>query len=99
MQRVFKRQDRPKLGDAVDRLANITAQPNSAVLIGLDNHFDHWTVLKAVGPAHLELFDSSGYARVRIANCRMSDEEKLVARREHVIRPRAVFQIRAGISG
>ena len=51
-------------------LRELTAQPRSAVVIELSGDVRHWTVLQCVGKHSLELFDSSGMERVKLANCR-----------------------------
>ena len=89
----YKSCERASVGEVVKRLADLTREPHTAVLLSLAGHFDHWTVLKRVGRHALKLFDSDGHARVRIAECRMSYERHLKRTPEHVIHPPAVFQI------
>ncbi len=85
VRRVLKRKGQPPLRDLLPCIASLIEEPNSAVLISLMGHLDHWTVLRKVGRTSLELFDSSGFARVKIANCRMSYEQPASLSREHVI--------------
>jgi hypothetical protein len=93
--RVLRRKDRPTLQDLLPRLADLVRQPNTAILLTLSGHLDHWTVVGEVGRNTLELFDSSGFARVAIANCRMLYEWPCApGKREHIINPRAVFSVR-----
>src|SRR5829696_7900145 len=69
------RRGEPRTLDAIlRRLAELTQQPRSAVLICLTGHLDHWTVLRRVTGQSLTLFDSSGCARISLANCRSSAE-------------------------
>ena len=93
VKRVLKRKERPPLRDLLPHIASLVEEPNSAVLFSLVGHLDHWTVLRKVGRTSLELFDSSQFARVKIANCRMSYEPPASLSREHIIHPRAVLRV------
>jgi hypothetical protein len=50
-------------------LAELTKQPASAVVMELSGDVRHWTVLRRLGKHSLELFDSSGMERVKLASC------------------------------
>ena len=93
VKRVLKRKERPPMREFLPRLGNLVEQPSSAVVIALAGALDHWTVLRKVGRTSLELFDSSQFARVKIANCRMSYEQPASLSREHIIHPRAVLRV------
>ena len=92
--RVLQPRERPSISEMLHRLSDLAAVPTSSVLIGLQGHHEHWTVLRKVGRATLQLFDSTGLTHVNIANCRMSYEPAMSARREHVIHPRGALRIR-----
>jgi hypothetical protein len=83
--------DRPPLGQLLEKLAPTVENPKSAVILSLSGSLDHWTVLRRINRASLELFDSSGHARVKIANARMLYEPATARSVEHVIYPRAIF--------
>src|SRR4051812_8247502 len=86
----------PRTLDAIlRRLTELTQQPRSAVLICLTGHLDHWTVLRRVTGPSLTFFDSSGCARVSLANCRSTAKQARGARRSHVIEPKGIFLMRA----
>ncbi len=64
------RRSEPRTIDAIlRRLAELTRQPRSAVLIRLTGYLDHWTVLKRVTSQSLVFFDSSGHARASLTSC------------------------------
>ena len=71
-----------------------TSKTRVATLIRIRGCLDHWTVVKRVTAHSLELFDSSGYAGVRLANCR-TEEEWVLGGREYVIQPQRVLLIAA----
>ena len=86
----------PRTFDAIlRRLAELTQQPRSAVLICFTGHLDHWTVLRRVTGQSLTFFDSSGCARVSLANCRSSAERPRGVRRVHLIEPKGISLVRA----
>jgi hypothetical protein len=58
----------------IAHLAELTKQPASAVVLELSGDVRHWTVLRRVGKHSLELFDSSGMERVKLASCRLKHE-------------------------
>jgi hypothetical protein len=89
----FSLQERASVREVVGRLADLSREPHTAVLLSFAGHLSHWSVLKKVGRRSLKLFDSSGHARVRIATCRMSYERHLIGTRENVIHPSALFRI------
>jgi hypothetical protein len=90
------RRGEPRTLEAIlQRLSELTQQPRSAVLICLTGHLDHWTVLRRVTGHSLTFFDSSGCARVSLANCRSPVERSRGARRVHVIEPKGIFLVRA----
>jgi hypothetical protein len=92
-QRAIKRRTRPSLKALMPELADWTAVPGSAVLIGFDGHLNHWTVLRRVTASSLVLFDSSGHSRVSIGCCRMAYERSPTRKREHVIDAGGVFRL------
>jgi hypothetical protein len=55
----------------------------------------HWTVLRRVGKHSLELFDSSGMERVKLASCRLKYEWAHNGSREYILRRRRVLLISA----
>lgn len=93
VRRIGKRDEPLSLPAMLARLAELAAAPQSAVILSLCGHLDHWSVLRRVTATSLELFDSYGFARVAIANCRMSTEPPLPSRREHVLHARALLQV------
>ena len=72
--RLLKRRERPPLRKVLPRLARISEEPNTAILVSFLGHLDHWTVLRRVSKTSIAFFDSSGFKRVVIANCRMTYE-------------------------
>jgi hypothetical protein len=76
-------------------LRELSAQPRSAMVIELSGDIRHWTVLRRVGNHSLELFDSSGIKRVRLASCRLTHEWAHNDGREYVLRRRRVLLISA----
>jgi hypothetical protein len=80
----------------VRRLSELAGEAGCAVLIGLAGYLNHWTVLRGVTQHCLPLFDSSGYARVRLANCRKSKDWELGGAREYLIKPKGVLLLTAG---
>ena len=72
----------------------MTGEPHQAVVMVYNGYRDHWSVLKRVGKTSLVLFDSGGYSRIAIANCRMSYERPLRGKREHAINPKGMFCLR-----
>jgi hypothetical protein len=62
-------------------------------LIRLASDLDHWTVLRRVTSRSLTFFDSSGCARVSLANCRSTAERSRGARRVHIIEPKGIFLV------
>jgi hypothetical protein len=88
------RRGEPRTFDAIlRRLAELTQQPRSAVLICLAGYLDHWTVLRRVTGQSLTFFDSSGYARVSLTNCHSKRPRE--ARRAHLIERKGVFLVQA----
>jgi hypothetical protein len=77
----------------VSHLAELTKQPASAVVIELSGDVRHWTVLRRVGKHSLELFDSSGMERVKLANCRLKHEWAHNGSREYILRHRRVLLV------
>jgi hypothetical protein len=71
----------------IAHLAELTKQRASAVVMELSGDVRHWTVLRRVGKHSLELFDSSGMERVKLASCR------LIGSREYILRRRRVLLI------
>lgn len=66
----------------------------AAMVVCLNGHLDHWTVLERVSATTLELLDSDGLSRVKLANCRLAGERSRHLGRQHIIRPKDVLQIR-----
>jgi hypothetical protein len=77
----------------IAHLAELTKQPASAVVMELSGDVRHWTVLRRVGKHSLELFDSSGMERVKLASCRLKHEWAHNGSREYILRPRRVLLI------
>jgi hypothetical protein len=75
-----------------------TAQPRSAVVIELSGDIRHWTVVERVGKHSLELFDSSGMERVKLASCRLKHEWAHNDSREYILRRRRVLLISGNAS-
>jgi hypothetical protein len=89
---VLKRGDRPPFEKLAGLLKRRLERSDTAILISLNGHLDHWTVLRRVNHTTLTLFDSSGFARIALANCRTS-YQRSTTKLEHIVRPRALFQI------
>jgi hypothetical protein len=96
VRRVGRRGERLPFEAMLARLIELAAAPHSAVILSLCGHLDHWSVLKRVTATSLELFDSYGFIRVAIANCRMSHEPARPSQREHVLHARALLHLTAG---
>jgi len=79
----------------IAHLAELTKQPASAVVLELSGDVRHWTVLRRVGKHSLELFDSSGMERVKLASCRLKHEWAHNGSREYILRRRRVLLISA----
>src|SRR5918995_1180215 len=79
----------------IAHLAELTKQPASAVVMELSGDVRHWTVLRRVGKHSLELFDSSGMERVKLASCRLKHEWAHKGSREYILRRRRVLLISA----
>jgi hypothetical protein len=62
------------------RLSELAGEAGCSVLIGLAGYLDHWT----------------GVTRVRLANCRTSDDWELGTAREYLIKPKGVLLLSAG---
>jgi hypothetical protein len=77
----------------IAHLADLAAQRGVAVVIQLAGDVRHWTVIKRVSKHSLELFDSSGMERVRLASCRLKHEWAHNAGREYVLHRRRVLLI------
>jgi hypothetical protein len=77
----------------IAHLAELTKQPGSAVVLELSGDVRHWTVLRRVGKHSLELFDSSGMERVKLASCRLKHEWAHNRGREYILRRRRVLLI------
>jgi hypothetical protein len=77
----------------IAHLAELTKQPASAVVLELSGDVRHWTVLRRVGKHSLELFDSSGMERVKLASCRLKHEWAHNGSREYIVRRRRVLLI------
>ncbi|MBB3930025.1 hypothetical protein GGR25_001064 [Kaistia hirudinis] len=69
-ERPFHGQKRVPSNDVLLWLDQALPQTNSAVLVGLEGEFDHWTVAHRFTTAYLAFFDSAGFSRVRIERCR-----------------------------
>jgi hypothetical protein len=96
--RVAKKQDRVDKPQLLQLLTSISQEPRSAALIAVTGRMNHWTVLKSVARTSLELFDSDGYARVKLTNFVLPKEPPKTGR-EHVICPRDVFKVTLCDSG
>lgn len=83
---LIPRQSRPSFPMLLKEFRQITDQPNQAVVFTVEGFISHWTVLRRVGDRHLVLFDSSGYHRLTLANCRMPYEAPRKSR-EHSSHP------------
>jgi hypothetical protein len=79
----------------IAHLAELTKQRASAVVTELSGDVRHWTVLRRVGKHSLELFDSSGMERVKLASCRLKHEWAHNGSREYILRRRRVLLISA----
>jgi hypothetical protein len=87
------RQARPSFKVLLDEFRQVAAQPDQAIVFTVEGFISHWTVLRRVADRHLVLFDSSGYSRLTLANCRMPYEPARNGR-EHIIPPEAAFLLR-----
>jgi hypothetical protein len=58
------------IDDLIDHLRRLVEFPSSAVLIGIGGQLDHWSVLSSISDHYLNLFDSGGFQRIQIDNCR-----------------------------
>lgn len=85
------RRDRPTFKSLLDRFRETVSLPNRAVILTVEGHISHWSVLYGVANRYLLLFDSSGYCRLSIRNCRMPYEPSRPVFREHIIPPEAAF--------
>jgi hypothetical protein len=91
--RLVPRQARPSFPALLDKFRQIVAQPTQAIVFTVEGSISHWTVLRRVANQHLVLFDSSGYNRLMLSNCRMPYEPSCKSR-EHIIPPDAAFIVK-----
>jgi hypothetical protein len=66
--------------------------PLATAMIVLDGHYCHWSVVEAVTPTSLLLFDSDGLRRVR--HRRLAKSSRIARRRTVMIVPQHVYLIR-----
>jgi hypothetical protein len=85
--------ERPSIRHFVSELRKSTMEEESAVVLGVTGHLEHWTVVKAVSDENLELFDSDRNERLKRSRCRMTYERPLSKRHEYVLSPNAAFRI------
>ena len=93
LQRPFKTNERPSVQQLVARLKHLSRAPQTALLFALRGYLDHWTVIRAVEKASLGLFDSSGFRRVSLSNCRMSYDKLCISRRQHILNVGSIFVV------
>jgi hypothetical protein len=86
---------RPSLDDAIGHLRSELRRPATALLLGLGGEYDHWTVVRRITRASILLYDSAGYSRIAIRECRMGHETRRSAQCAHVIGPGSAFVVRA----
>ncbi len=91
------RTDRPSFTEFLPVLINSLRQPGQAVLLSVFGSLNHWTVVRRVSRGSLILFDSSGYTRITLAACRMSNERPKAKGRQHIVPPDAVFSVSCGL--
>lgn len=87
------RRGQPTFKSLLDRFRETVSPPNQAVILTVEGYISHWTVLYGVTNRYLLLFDSSGYYRLLIANCRMPYEPARPGSRNHIIPPEAAFVV------
>ena len=77
----------------VAHLGELTSKPGSAVVVELTGDIRHWTVVERVGKHSIELSDSSGMQRVKLASCRLKHEWAHNGSREYILRRRRVLLV------
>lgn len=90
---LLPRHQRPNFPEFLGILRDTVAEPHQAVIVTVDGFLSHWTVVRAVTETSLLLFDSGGFDRITIANCRMTYEAKRRSR-EYLFPSRAAFLVR-----
>lgn len=75
-------------------LAEVVSRGATAVLVRLAGYVDHWTVLRSVTPHCLQLFDSSGHARINLANCR-AKRDRSFRGRQHLLSAEGLLLVSA----
>ena len=85
--RPLKRSPALPIKQLIDQLRRLVECPNSAVLIGIGGQLDHWSVVSSISSHYLNLFDSGGFQRIRIDNCRARHERRRPSPVEHVLAP------------
>jgi hypothetical protein len=90
---LLPRHHRPAFPEFLNILRGTVEVPNQTVIVTIEGFLSHWTVLRAVSESSFQLFDSSGYDRITIANCRMTYEPKRVSRREYLFPAKAAFVV------
>lgn len=70
-------------------LARHLALPGSAVIVGLERPWDHWTVVRKATPRRLLLLDSSGESQLPLRACGQH-----CTRRSSLLRPDNVFLLK-----
>ena len=85
---------RPPLDHAIGHLRAELQRPGTSLLLGLGGEYDHWTVAHRITHASILLYDSAGYSRVAIKECRMVHETDRSAKCPHIIGPGSAFVVR-----
>lgn len=86
---------RPPFDRAIGHLRAELQRPATSLLLGLGGEYDHWTVAHRITRASILLYDSAGYSRVAIKECRMTHETDRSAKCPHIIGPGSAFVVRA----
>lgn len=85
---------RQSIRRAVDRLRLELMEPGTAVLLGLEGKYNHWTVSYRITATSILLHDSIGLKRLAIRDCRMTHEAK-DSERLNLIGSGSAFVVRA----
>ncbi len=88
---LLPRRQRPTFLEFLDALRDTLAEPNRTVIVEIKGALSHWTVVRAISETSFQLFDSSGYDRLSIANCRLPHEAKSEARRDYIFPSKSAF--------
>ncbi len=88
---VFEEKE-PTLADFWSSMAHHLAQPSRAILLGMGNVYDHWTVVHRITEKRIMLFDSGHLKYLNKCVCTTQNPDQI---RRHLIMPRRTYYLRS----